>query len=225
MTVHWPRALLKPRKCDPNVAPASVAGPVSLSGYRQSVTSPAGVWSIRYDTVVVASVAQRLTWRALAAQILGRTTPVVVPVYDRRELTPVIDGAGGLSPHSDGATHSDGSMYVTAGASVVVNGVVARGAVAMRLTVITGAAIQAGMHFSIGQRLYRVASITSSASGGTDVRLRFWPPAREGIIDGAEVDFAAPVCKCRLDSAAGLDLDLDHGRHGFPSITWIEDPG
>jgi len=222
VTVIWPSAILKPRHVSIVPAHATTAGPVALSGYRQAVESPAGVWSATMSGFRIVSPAEIKMWRALSVQIKGRVTPVVVPVFDRDELLPII-GPPGYVPHSDGSTHSDGTLYRTGRAQVITDQVVARGAVSMRVELISAAAIEPGMHFSVGHRLYRVESITAIA--GSKTTMRFWPMAREAMIAGAELDFDTPVCKVRFVDDGVMDHVLDHGRTSFPQIRCIEDPG
>jgi hypothetical protein len=92
----------------------------------------------------------------------------------------------------------------------------------MTIDMHVGAGPEPGQHVSIGLRLYRIKSIVNVT--GNRTTCTFWPPAREDILAGAECEFDKPVCKVRLIDDAGLDLTLDTGRHGFPSITFIEDP-
>lgn len=221
MSVIWPRALLRPRDASIDIAPATIAGPAALSGFRQAVASPAGLWSIRYHGFIVASPVQRKVWRALAAQIEGRATPIVLPVWDRSDLRPASGGAAAVAPHGDGALMSDGSGFASAATSVVLASAVARGAVRMTTTTVIGGAIEPGMHFSVGLRLYRVKAIEAAA--GASTTFTFWPRARDTMLAGAEAVFDQPVCKVRLADDAGLDLMLDHGRHAFPDVAFIED--
>lgn len=221
MTVYWPRGLLVPRHASINPAPATVAGVASLSGFRQAVASPAGVWLIVYDAIKVGQ-AQRLLWRALAAQIEGRANPIILPVYDREDLRPLGTAAAATAAHGDGAVHGDGTHYRSRRTQVVAAVAAARGAVRLTTTTLLGATLHPGQHFSIGQRLYRIKAV--EALSGANTTFTFWPPAREAILAGAEIEFDEPVCKVRLAEDGGMDLALDTGRHAFPSLTFIEDP-
>jgi hypothetical protein len=220
--VIWPRSVLRPRNVAINVAPATVAGAAALSGFRQAVSSPAGVWAIRFDGLVVTSRAAKLCLRALGALVEGRSTPIVLPVYDREDLRPVDPSLDASAPHSDGSMHDDGTGYGAVRAQIVVDGAVALGANQMTTETIVGETIEPGMHFSAGHRLYRVRSIVET--DGANTTFTFWPIAREAILDGAELEFDEPVCLVRLAEDAGLDFSLDAGLHGFPSIAFIEDP-
>jgi len=220
--VHWPRRLLRPANASINPAPATVAGVAALSGFRQAVSSPAGVWAITYDRIIVASRAQRLTLRAIAALVEGRATPIVLPVYDREELRPIDPSIDASATHDDGSTHDDGTGYGARRAQILVDGAVALGANQMTTETVLGETIEPGMHFSVGHRLYRVRSIVET--DGASTTFKFWPIAREAIPDGAELEFDEPVCLVRLAEDGGLDLALENGRHGFPSISFVEDP-
>lgn len=220
--VIWPRALLRPRTTAINIAPATVAGAASLSGFRQAVSSPAGVWSITYGGLVVTSRNQRLTLRALAALVEGRSTPIVLPVFDREELRPIDPDAEADATHDDGSSFDDGSIYDGARVHVISTGALVRGATIVEFELIDGEMPEPGQHFSIANRLYRIKSIigTSGAVRGVYV----WPPLRDDVAEGATFEFDEPVCLVRLAEDKGLDLALEYGSHGFPSISFVEDP-
>lgn len=221
MTVYWPRGILVPRHAHINPAPATVAGVAALSGFRQAVASPAAVWSIAYDAIRVGQD-QRLVWRALAAQIEGRASPIVLPIYDRADMRPLGASVALTAPHGDNAAHDDNAPYVSRRSQVLAAGAAARGASRLTATTILGAALEPGQHFSIGHRLYRIKAIEAVVGASTTVT--FWPTAREAILAGAELEFDEPVCKVRLAEDSGMDLALDTGRHAFPSVAFIEDP-
>lgn len=218
--VIWPRSLLQPHSGAPNMAPATIAGPAALSGDRQTVASPAAVWVFKYEAIRVRQ-AQVLLWRALAAQVEGRTTPILLPVYDRDRNRPLGVAAGVATGHGDGSTFGDGSSYASNRAQFLAAAAVARGAIRMTATKILGTALEPGQHFSVGYRLYRIKAIEAVA--GADTTFTFWPPAREAIIAGSEMEFDAPVCKVRLTDDRGLDLDPELGRHAFPTVSFMED--
>lgn len=220
--VYWPRRLLVPRVSAINPAPATVGGPASLSGFRQAIASPAAVWSIRYEGIPVGSVAQRHIMRALAAQIDGRATPIALPVYDLEELRPLGTTTPATAPHDDDAAFGDDTLYGSSRAQVVAAAPAARGASQLTVTTILAAALQAGQHFSIGLRLYRIKSIEAVAGANTTFKL--WPPLREAVIADAELEFDEPVVKARLVSDGALDLALAMGAHGVVSAAFLEDP-
>lgn len=219
--VIWPRSLFPPRHVAINPAPVTLSGPVSLSGFRQAIASPAAVWAIKYDLMRVTQ-SGRLPWRALAAQIEGRATPIVLPVYDREQLRPLAALASGGVTHSDGSSLSDGSLYRGGRVQVIAAAAAVAGAATLDVERIASGTLRPGMHFSIGLRLYRIKSVLSAS--GAMATLGIWPTLREAVLAGAELEFDEPVCKVRLADDGGLDLTLDTGRHALPSVSFIEDP-
>jgi hypothetical protein len=100
--------------------------------------------------------------------------------------------------------------------------VVARRGSVITVEKVASATLDAGQHFSVGYRLYRIESIITQSGGSA--RFRFWPPAREGIIAGAELDFDQPAVKVRLVDDNAMDHALDLGRTSSPSLRCLEDP-
>lgn len=221
MIIYWPRGILKPRHAPADPAPATIAGPAALSGFRQVVGSPAAVWSIAYNQISVSGNAVKI-WRALAAQIGGRANSIVIPIYDRERLRLVGIDEIDDEPHGDGEPLSDGAEYTSHRTHVIATADVARGAIRMTVETILGGEIEPGHQYSIGHRLYRVMAI--EAVDGAETTFTFWPTARDAIIAGAELEFDLPVCKVRLLADDAMNLALENGRNGFASIAFIEDP-
>lgn len=222
MSVVWPRKVLIPRNAAVDAAPQTLAGPPALSGFRQTIASPAAVWLITYEQIPVVTAAARLCWRALQALIEGRATQIILPVWDRDELKPLALLDDAPSPHSDGAYFSDGSGYLTWRSHVVLTASIIRGATQLSCQRIAGPALQPGQHFSIADRLYRVARIISES--GSTATLTIWPPAREAANTGAVLNFDHPRATVRLVEDKGLDLNLSLGRNAAPTVRFIEDP-
>jgi hypothetical protein len=218
--IIWPRTVLPPRSAQADPLPVTTSGPASLSGVRQVVAAPAAVWVITLQSIPVASVAQRLTFRALGAQIQGRANPVLVPVFDRVELRGSGSGVTYTAPHSDDSSHSDGSLYASGGSQAVVAAAASMGDVALSVTIVLGS-LEAGQHLSIGNRLYRVARV--DAVSGSTLDLIVWPPLRDDVVAGSEIELDNPVCKCRLYDDAGMNVTLEYGRTAFPTVKFLED--
>lgn len=222
--ITWPRTTLVPRECNLDIEPQGVAGPPSLSGFRQTVSSPAAAWRIRYVGINVHRPALVLLWRALAARMEGRAARIVLPVHDRRELRPFPDGEGPIDPlpHSDGTYFSDGTGYDQTVINVRLAAALALRDTTASVLLYHAGTIQPGMHFSIGERLYRVTAVTPGE--GIAATIEFLPPARESAGPGAVLEFEYPVCRVRLAAENGMSLALAVGRHGMASVDFFEDP-
>jgi hypothetical protein len=90
------------------------------------------------------------------------------------------------------------------------------------ITIVRPTAIDQGSHFSIGERLYRVVVVTDIV--GDNYTLEIRPPVREDLTNATIVDFATPVCKCRLATDDEMILELDSARIGTGKVKFVEDP-
>jgi hypothetical protein len=221
MTIRWPVGVLRPQNVAFDIAPRSLAGPASVSGKTQVVSSDAGIWKATFGNLVIRDRDAVLAHRALSALLEGRLGTILIPLC--RGYQPVPAGAedAGLYdpvPHGDGTPFGDDSEYhggvidVTAAADAPVR------AVSMTVTVDVAGDIQSGQHFSIGERLYRVRSFATDTG-----ILTFRPPLRELVPAGARLEFDDPVCRMRLASDDAMDLELSLRRFGSPTVNFIED--
>jgi hypothetical protein len=95
-------------------------------------------------------------------------------------------------------------------------------ATSLSIAISYGGRIEPGQHFSIGERLYRVKSVTYSGAGAT-ATITIRPPLREAVPNGSRLEFDFPVCRMRLASDTEMDLSLDQRRLGAPSASFVED--
>lgn len=218
-TPLWPIEVLPPRNLALDIAPRSLAAPSSVSGVTQVVSSDAGIWKITYDAVPVVDEQRVKAWRAIANLLEGRLGSILVPIT--RFYQPVPEGAEPLYdqlPHSDDSFFDDDTGYVGRVIDVVTVGTMALRAVSGTVAVNYAGQIEPGQHFSVGERLYRVRSF--DADTGT---ITFRPPLREAVPAGTNLEFDSPVCRMRLASDDAMDLNLELGRFGFPTVQFIED--
>lgn len=194
MTDAWPVAILPPGAISRRIAARSLSGTVSLSGFTQRIAVPASAWLIAYENIPVTTPERIRTWDGLEASLDGGAVPILVPLVE-----------GDMAPAATGTMVGAAAV----GATVVT---IAK----------TGDQIQAGHHFSIGERLYRVAKVILITGNDHQVSIR--PPLREAVANGATVDFGDLKCKCRLASDDEMNLVLRPPRLGFASVRFVEDP-
>ena len=94
-------------------------------------------------------------------------------------------------------------------------------ATTLMLTKITPVELEPPQRFSIGERMYQIKSI--SEQDDTTATIRIWPPLRDFVGSGAELEFDRPVLRVRLATDQEMDLPLEFGRWSFPSVNFIED--
>ena len=226
MTIMWPDKVLPPQNVNFDIAPRTLAGPSSISGYTQVVASDAGLWKATFGNVVVNRRDRVLTFRAIAVLLEGRLNPILVPRCHAYQPNPgnadsLAPGFYDGVPHSDGTFFSDGTGYVGSTFSATIRFNLAIRAVSLVLDIEAGGGtIQPGQDFSIGERMYRVRSVTYSSSATATVAFR--PPLREAVAAGTSVNFDKPVCRMRLASDDEMNLELQLRRFGAPTVNFIE---
>lgn len=220
MTIMWPVGVLRPQNVAFNIAPRSLAGPTSVSGKTQVISSDAGIWKATYGSIVVRSRAAVITHRAISTLLEGRMGTILVPLCRAYQPAPAADGLFDTVPHSDDALFSDGTGYVGNAAKVLTAAMAAR-AVSGAVTISHGGPIEPGQHFSVGERLYRLRSVTYT--GANTANITFRPPLREAVAFGDELNFDRPACRMRLASDGEMDLELSLRRFGSPTVNFVED--
>lgn len=221
MTLLWPMQVLRPRVVAFDIAPRSLAGPSSVSGFGQVVASDAGLWKATLGEILVHSRQERLAFRALATLLEGRLNPILIPLCRGDQPVPegaVEAGLYGTVPHDDGAPFDDDSEYSGTVIDVVAASNAAVRAVSMTVTVNYAGEIQSGQNFSVGERLYRVRTFDPD----TD-ELTFRPQLREAVSIGDRLEFDNPIGRFRLASDAEMDLELQMRRNASPTVRLIED--
>ncbi|MDP2358024.1 MAG: hypothetical protein Q8M31_18435 [Beijerinckiaceae bacterium] len=214
MMIVWP-SLLTPRGIRFTFDARTRSGGVSITGAEQIAASNGGFWRASLIGIPVVSQQKRHAWRALEAQIQGRTNDVLVPVFSIDQ--PVM--IGGI-PHSDEALFSDGSGYSQRDISAVFTSGAALRATEITLTVL-GATVQPGQYFSVGTgRLHLIASLLEV--DGDDITIRIWPPLREPVEEGADADFSAPKCRMKLATDNEMAAEFDLGRFASPTVEFVE---
>lgn len=221
-TIRWPCEVLRPQNVAFDIDSRSLAGPASVSGASQVVSSEAGIWKATYGNIIVKSRNAVLAHRAIAALLEGRLGTILVPLcraYGPSSGAVADQSAFAQVPHSDDALFDDDAGYVGSLTNVVLAADAVVRATTLMVTVNYAADdIQPGMHFSIGERLYRVR--TFDADTGTMI---IRPPLREAVTASDRLEFDDPVCRMRLMQDDGLDLELALRRFGNPTIQFIED--
>jgi hypothetical protein len=224
MTLMWPDAVLRPQNVAFDLAPRTLAGPSSVSGFTQVVASDAGIWKAKFGGIIVNRRQRVLAFRAIDALLEGRMTPILVPLC--RGYQPVPAGAvdAGLYqevPHSDDAFFDDDTGYVGTVNDVTASAGAPARAVSIPVEIGYAGEIEPGQHFSIGERLYRVRGIV--VAGPTAATITFRPPLREAVASGDRLEFDNPICRMRLATDDAMNLELQLRRFGSPTVEFIED--
>lgn len=216
--IYWPNKLA-PVSVAINLAPRSLGGSAAISGMQQNVSSSAGVWIIAYEGIAVVGADRIKMWRAIQAQTDGRVNKIVLPIRNTSQLRPGGKLYGGKIGFSDGGSFSDGSQYASdIGATMGADA--ARGATEITIAGPVSL-LDAGQHFSIGERLHIIKYLGDVTS--TSAAVKVSPPLREAAVAGTSLNFIRPVCTVRLGSDTEMDLTLTANRYGSPTVRFVED--
>lgn len=216
----WPDAL-KMLRCSPNLRNAAAGGGRNIFGGEQAVISDAGVWEIKVECLVN-SLASSTAYRALIAR-LRQKEDILLTIMNR------------FPPH--GAWMDASSAELAADAALR----------ATQISVdVTGIDVQAGAWLTIDNALYTVTSVVSgpgspplinpvandtqffdepwvdAADAEATYALKILPPLRNAAASGTVVALRDLVVRCVLKDLDDGDLDMEGGRTGRPSLTFIE---
>lgn len=201
---EWPFDLLQPRRVSIKAVKATLGGGPSLSsGSNDEATGTAnGFWRFALSNVPVRSRAQVLRWRALEACLDGRGGTIRLHIYDGKRAPWATVG--------DPIVASAGSEFVAGGTS---------GSVKMT----SGGSPRPGMHFSAGDRLYRLKTVGTPSGVPPVYPVTVWPAVRGTISLDDPLEFTHPVCRCRLREDKGMAVELDLLRYADASVEFEED--
>lgn len=207
--IEWPRSL---RRVASTFHPLTLtrSGGRTITGAEQIVSSDAGYWTASI-AVLIRNTAELHLWRAIQAQILGRTSTIYVgPENQIRQ--PAAAGAGYVIPsgavtHSDGSYFSDGSSYESGLSVGSLSGAVAVGGISGTIVMPAGQVLLVGQFFEVAKRLYVVRS--SSLATTDTYAVTFWPRARSAWASGTPILMDNPRGTFRL--SADTDATMDEG--------------
>ena len=221
--LKWPRNLLVPKECRPNIVPFTRTGGRSLGGVSPSVRTDLGFWSIELNGILLASRAKMKTYEAIKDILSGSAGTIAVPIYapDRAPYVGGIYQEPVLVTHDDGTTFSDGTSYQQGRISIVTEGVTPIGATTISVRIIAADDDLSGVFFSYQHALYRTGR--ELGRDGDVVTLKISPSIRQTIPDGADLNFDEPDCLCNLAADRGMDNGSNIDRYDLVSLTFNED--
>jgi len=247
----WPCAVLRARDVAFNLNERTLGTSPSVSGYTQVVSGGPPIWTATLGNIDIRTKEQRLAFKALGTLLQGRLNIIRVPMCMGDQPVPVQMLPAYVphdddTPHGDGspylyyyqdpsgtlATDEDTGFYddvlfdddMPFEVPLIVAEVGANdaaGAVTVNMQAAAIGDVQAGQHFSIDERLYRITGVTDNGGGNFD--LSIWPPLRKAIAVGDWMEFDDPTCRMRLASDQEMNLDLQSRRFGNPTVRFVED--
>ena len=221
-TITWPDAL-KARRWDAHLRNSRSSGGRSATGREQAVYSDAGFWEVSIGGIRISERVEAASYRAMIAR-LRAGDDILLPLCDLYQAV--------------------GSRLSTAAATLSADAHLR--SMALSLTV-TGVDIQPGHHLTIGDRLHIVTEVTSgpesppllnqvasdspwsdalpwsdATAASSAYGIKILPPLRADYASGDPVSFRNLLVRCVLKDPTSGDLELDLGRFGAPSLTFIE---
>lgn len=158
-----------------------------------------------------------LAWRAALGLFEGRTNIARIPLFDMWFRASDAQIGAGTAPHSDGATFSDGALYLTDDLEgVTVTGTQGDGTITADFGSY-GPLLEAGLYFGLGEWPYLATQVWWE---GTVATIRCTPTLRLSVV--AEPLKLKPTMLVGLTDDDNGQLTLKRGRFGGPSIELVE---
>lgn len=216
----WPCEVLKARNIAFNLNERTLGTSPSVSGFTQVVASGPPIWTATLGEIDIRTKEQRLAFKALGTLLQGRLNTIRVPMCMGDQ--PTVSGyPADTVPYSDETTFDDDTEFYHSAMSVFSSGAASAGSVNISVIAHLIGDIQAGQHFSVDERLYRITGVTNNGSGNYD--LSVWPPLRVAIPDGEFLEFDNPTCRMRLATDQEMALELIGRRFSTRTVNFIED--
>lgn len=192
----WPTCDLVPEDIDVQAVSETQTPGRALSGRQQIVQRAAGHWRIELIGIPIWTKAHALLARQIETALDGRNGTIMVPFYEAKlSATPIAATAAGDFAIGD---------------------------VVFAITQTAGAAIRAGMHFSIAERGYRIKRVRAADADG-NFTVIIWPPLREATALGGTLNFNDPMVRCRLERDDGMAVMLENLAFGKHTVAFVED--
>lgn len=223
--LDWP-TILRPADLALSLSGASVSGGRSPTGREQVVTAPSWRWKLRYSGLHIRTPEQIRTIRALEAQLDGRAGLLRLPIFDCFRTNGYVgnpaDANWRYKPHGDGSPFGDQSYYRqpgTGGGIVSLTANAALNATSLQVAW-TDLPPTPGLHFSMADSLYRVATMTVTGPNAGTITIRPW--LRNAFNIGDQLNFLNPRAVMRLSADDGLSLDLKLWRRDSLTVEFEE---
>lgn len=235
MTVEFPRRLLREKAHSWNlVGVAATPGQTAQSVAPIIRSDGGGFWSCTMSDVSLSGQRKSdikgltLLWRAVRQICDGGVNAIVVPRNDTlfRPWPEGLTQSTGLSiPHGpDDTFFDDGSGYYQSIIDITCSAAVLR-STSLTVSINYAGGLQGGESFSIehevlGWRLYEISTVTMITD--TTATIRFHPPLREAVADGALLEFDRPRCVMRLAKPSSMDLSVVPWTFNSGNVDFVE---
>lgn len=221
--IFWPRDLLIPKECRPNLVPFTRSGGRSIGGIMPTVRTDLGYWTIDLNGILLNTSAKMRTFEAIKSGLSGVSGRLAVPVYASRRA-PYLNGEFeplGSVPFSDDSAFDDDSEFSQGAISILSVGATPIGATSIRLRLINASGDLPGVFFSFNHALYNTGRILEQ--DGEVYSVSISPSIRELIPDGSDLEFDRPTCLCNLASDTAMSSGENVEGYDLVSVSFVED--
>jgi hypothetical protein len=224
VTLIFDERTLRPRRIDADPVVRSVSAGRSLAGTEVAVATDTGYWTVDLSGIPVNTVREQRYWRALAAQLNGRTGTICVPVGGAFIAPWPLDANGQpvarrALTHSDGTGFSDGASYTQDRIIATIRAAALR-ATSVVIDLVEGQPLEPGHIFGVGEeRAYKI--VTAVVQDGA-YACTITPPLRAAVAADTTARFDRPRVRCRLASDDGMRPGFDLDRFATMSVSFVE---
>lgn len=241
MTVNWDYNVLPFQSVEFTRRNMSRSGGLTVSGTEQVIQSSSDFWAANV-TLKIRKREQILAYRALQAQSFGRATDWVIPVpisagiFVQTRIVVQNFPEASFSPEFSAEFMEENirTTIINIPYPIITGRVTAtanRGATSISFAMNAPSAGNQsptrtyvpvpGIYFSIGSRLYLIATVTSSGGVYTAT---FVPKLRAPATVGATMEFSQPKCLMRLAQDNIGQMNLDLLKRADVSLNFVEVP-
>lgn len=219
--ITWP-PMLAPGLVRASPVPMTRSGGPTLAGIQEAIETDVGWWSIYYGGIGLYDEATRRVFQALRVSIRGRSGIFRLPVWSHDSAGWPSGSTFGqyLTPHSDGSTFSDGSMYSQPVDPLIMVESAAIGDVEVKISTLNPGRELSGIRWSYNDALYENG--LPSLVEGDEWTLRIFPAVRAPIPAGAILETGMPTCLCHLASDREMDGSFSSTRFDLLNISFVE---
>lgn len=203
----------------------SRSGGQTISGIEQVVQSSTDFWAAKVG-LKIRKGTQALAYRALQAQNWGRAGQWVIPVCSQFgvPISPPLADFSWSDDWADDFSTGPAPPVIPPGEGALTTADAVRGDRTLTFEFIDpGFVPKPGMYFSIGNRLYLIATAGSTGVVRT-YTVTFVPSLRADADTGTSIEFSSPRCLMRLAEDNIGDMDLDMLRFADITLSFVEVP-
>ena len=184
----------------------SRTGGRTLGGVERATQTDTGYWQAEIEFLIRDRNAWKV-WKAIETELNGRTGVVAI-LMNEKHSAPYVGGIESrpvITNHSDGTSFSDGAGYRTRSIDLKMGSAAPVGSTVVTLEAVNAGDDLTGVTFSYQYAAYETGSLISKS--GDLWQMRVFPPIRQAIPAGADLECDDPMCLMHLMTDTGMDAE------------------